>query len=120
MCEGVPPSCRGVRSKLRTDLARQYLNEEDLAISQIAWLLTFATLVGVTLNTIAASKSFINSFHYRKAWSGMTNRMPVRDRPGALGSRRSPAFNRLTRSEDCFRAAYLSQRAASSHNRVQT
>ena len=50
----------GILAKLRTDLARQYLNEEDLAISQIAWLLGYQEV-----------SAFSHAF---KRWTGKTPR----------------------------------------------
>jgi AraC-like DNA-binding protein len=50
----------GILAKLRTDLARQYLNEEDLAISQIAWLLGYQEVSAFT--------------HAFKRWTGKTPR----------------------------------------------
>ena len=38
----------GVVAKLRTDLASRYLNEQDLAVSQIAWLLGYQEVSGFT------------------------------------------------------------------------
>jgi AraC-like DNA-binding protein len=48
----------GILTELRTDLARQYLNEDDLAVSQIAWLLGYQE-----------ASAFTHAF---KRWTGKT------------------------------------------------
>jgi AraC-like DNA-binding protein len=48
----------GILTELRTDLARQYLNEDDLAVSQIAWLLGYQE-----------ASTFTHAF---KRWTGKT------------------------------------------------
>jgi AraC-like DNA-binding protein len=50
----------GILTELRADLARQYLNDEDLQISQIAWLLGYQEVSGFT--------------HAFKRWTGKTPR----------------------------------------------
>jgi AraC-like DNA-binding protein len=50
----------GILAELRADLARRYLNDDDLAISQIAWLLGYREVGAFT--------------HAFKRWTGMTPR----------------------------------------------
>lgn len=60
----------GILAELRADLAKEYLNDEDLAISEIAWLLGYQE-VG----------AFTNAF---KRWTGKTPREARAQRETAL------------------------------------